>query len=64
MEIELLEKIINKSKISFKPIDVTTGKIAKTGNGAHVLIKKEKALEIGLGKEIGILFFELDGERK
>ncbi len=49
-----------KGVITIKAIDITTGVVKPIGNGAHILIKKKKAEEIGFGRRVGIIFFEVD----
>jgi energy-converting hydrogenase Eha subunit H len=62
MNIHEIKKIIGKSKLTFSPLYATTGKVGNIGNGAHVLIKKEMAQKVGIGKKVGVIFFELEGE--
>lgn len=51
-----------EGKFNILPLLLSSGRISKTGNGYHVLIKKEDAEEIGEGKKVGIMLFDYNGK--
>lgn len=61
-----MEMVIKNGKIEGKfnilPLLLASGRISKTGNGYHVLIKKEDAELIGKGKRVGIMLFDYNGK--